>query len=459
MVGTTVVTSALGVAFWLIAAHNFSQPAVGVASAAVAAMILLGFIATLGLGTLLMGELPRRDDHHQSLLNAALLINVLAGSVLGLGFALIAPLISSNLGALSESPASIAFFAGGVGLTALVLVLDQALIGLLRGGLQLTRNTVFALAKLLALIPIAVFVTNAGAPWIYSAWAAGIALSLLVLVRFYTRRGRETLRPNFVLLIRMRVSAGYHAAVNLGLEAADMAMPILVVVLVSPSATASFYIAWMIVGFLVVVPLSLSMVAYAIGSADAAGLSRRFRFTVGISLAFGLLANLVLVPGASPALQIFGQDYADQATTALHILALGVFPMTIKTHYVAIHRVQRRLRPALPIVWGGTLLELGGGVVGAIAGGLTGVAWGWLAGLCIEGLVMSRDVVRALRSGGMDGLSPVEVEDQPATSAPLGPNFEPLPSVDGMAGTDRILAPDGTASRPNEGESWEGQRH
>jgi O-antigen/teichoic acid export membrane protein len=424
LVGTTVVTSALGVAFWLIAAHNFSQSAVGVASAAIAAMLLLGFIGTLGLGTLLIGELPRREDRHRSLLNAALLINVLAGSILGLGFALIAPLVSSNLGALSESPASIAFFAGGVGLTALAIVLDQALIGLLRGGLQLTRNTVFALAKLLAMIPIAVLVANAGAPWIYSAWAAGIALSLLVLVRFYTRRDRDTLRPNFVLLMGMRASAGYHAAVNLGLETANMAMPILVVVLVSASATASFYIAWMIFGFLVVVPLSLSVVAYAIGSADAAGLSRRFRFTVGISLAFGLIANLVLVPGAHPALQVFGQDYADQATTALHILALGVFPMTIKTHYVAIHRVQRRLRPALPIVWGGTLLELGGGAVGAIVGGLTGVAWGWLAGLCIEALVMSRYVLRGLRAERIDAPPSLERRDEPAALALDAPSFE-----------------------------------
>ncbi len=56
-------------------------------------------------------------------------------------------MISSNLGALSESPASTAFFTAGVGLTALAPVLDQALIGLMRGGLQLTRNTVFAVAS------------------------------------------------------------------------------------------------------------------------------------------------------------------------------------------------------------------------------------------------------------------------------------------------------------------------
>jgi O-antigen/teichoic acid export membrane protein len=425
MVGTTLITSALGVAFWLIAAHSFSKTTVGVASAAVAAMTLFGFMGTLGLGTLLMGELPRRKDGHRSLLNAALLINVLVGSMLGLAFALIAPLVSSNLGPLGESLPSTAFFAVGVGLTALAFVLDQALIGLLHGGLQLVRNMVFALVKLLALIPIAVFVASAGAPWIYSAWAAGIAASLVVLVRFYARRDGDALRPSFGLLVQLRAAAASHAAVNLALETADLAMPIIVVSLLSASANASFYIAWMIAGFLVMVPLSLSMVAYAIGSADAAGLSRRFRFTFGISLAFGVVANLVLLPAASPVLQIFGQSYADQGTAPLHILALGVFPLTFKTHYVAIHRVQRRLGAAMPIVWGGTLLELGGGALGASVGGLTGVAWGWLAGLCIEGLVMGRDVIRGLYSDREREPRAVETEQELAALTALdAPTFE-----------------------------------
>jgi O-antigen/teichoic acid export membrane protein len=425
MVGTTLVTSALGVAFWLLAAHNFSQSAVGVASAAVAAMTLLGFMGTLGLGTLLMGDLPRRAESHRSLLNAALLINLVTGTILGLAFALLMPLLSSNLAPLSESLASTAFFAVGVGLTALAFVLDQALIGLLRGGLQLVRNTVFATVKLAAIVPIAVLVTDAGAPWIYSAWAAGIVLSLVVLIRFYARRDGDRLWPNFALLVKMRASAASHAAVNLALETADLAMPILVVTLLSASANAAFYIAWMIAGFLVMVPLSLSMVAYAIGSVDASGLARRFRFTFALSIGFGVIANLVLLPAASPALGIFGPGYADQATTALHIMALGVFPLTFKTHYVAIHRVQRRLGAALPIVWAGTLLELGGGAAGAILGGLTGVAWGWLAGLCVEGLVMSRDVIRGLRPDKRDAPRPVPAgEELLAITSLDAPTFE-----------------------------------
>ena len=128
MVGSTLATSLLGVAFWFIAARHFSETAVGVAGAAVSAMLLIGFVASFGLGTLLMGELPRREGAQRSLLNAALLAAAAAGLVLGLAFAVVAPLIASNLSPLNETVVATAAFALAVALTALAYVLDQALI-------------------------------------------------------------------------------------------------------------------------------------------------------------------------------------------------------------------------------------------------------------------------------------------------------------------------------------------
>jgi Na+-driven multidrug efflux pump len=126
-------------------------------------------------------------------------------------------------------------------------------------------------------------------------------------------------------------------------------------------------------------------------------LSGGLRLTIRISFALGLVANLVLLPGAFPLLQIFGSAYAAQGTAPLHIMALAVFPLTVKALYVATHRVKRTLGSALPILWGGTVFELGAAAAGAILAGLAGVAWGWLIAVCIEGLVMLRDVRRAIR--------------------------------------------------------------
>ena len=408
MVGTTLATSLLGVAFWFVAAQHFSEAAVGIAGAAVSAMLLLGFVGAMGLGTLLMGELPQRGRNPLALLNAALLLAAAAGTVLGLGFALLAPLASPNLAPLDETALAAACFAVSCGLTALAYVLDQSLIGLLQGALQLGRNVVFAATKLAGLVLVAALVTTPGAAWIYSTWGGGVAVSLLVLAWLYRRRPGERLWPDFAPLHGMRRAAASHATVNLALETADLAMPIIVLSFLTPSDNAGFYIAWLVVGFLVMIPFSLSSVAYALGSADDRdGIEARFRFTFAVSLALGLLANLVLVPAAGPILELFGSGYAATATAALHILALGVFPLVIKTHYVAIHRVNRTLRRALPVAWAGTALELGGGALGGALGGIEGVAWGWLAGLLVEAAVMGPDVLRAVRqTAGGDTVAP-----------------------------------------------------
>ena len=396
MIGTAAATALLGAAFWLLAARQFSPTAVGIGSAAVSAMTLLGFLATVGFGTLLMGELPRLRSGRRALIDASLVVVALIGGALGIAFAITSPLLSESFEAIRGSPAAALAFAVGTALTGVAFVLDQALIGLLRGGLQLARNIAFSVVKLLLLIAVAAWVSGGDSVAIYATWTAGIALSMLVLVRFYARDEADSRRPSFDRLAAMRGSAATHHVFNVALRVPDLVLPIIVVSLLSASANASFYVSWMIASLIFAVPLSLSTVLYAVGSGESAELEKRFRFTIRVSLGVGVLANLVLLFAAGPVLGAFGPSYADDVAT-LHILALGVFPEIVRTHYVTVRRVQRRIPGAIPIVWGGTLLELIGGAVGGAVGGLTGVALGWLIAVCVEAAVMSGDVLRALR--------------------------------------------------------------
>lgn len=400
MIGTAVVTALLGAAFWVVAARQFSQDAVGVASAAVSAMTLLGFLATVGLGTLLMGELPLRKERRRELIDAALAVSAGLGFLLGVVFALAAPNISSDLEPLRGSVWATLSFAVGTALTGAAFVLDQSLIGLLRGALQLNRNIAFSVIKLAAIFVVGTLAGLDGSAWIYTVWTAGIVFSLLTLARFYGRDPTDPRSPNFGLLHSMRRSAATHHAFNLALRIPDLVLPIIVVTILSAEANAAFYVAWMIASLVFAVPLSLSTVLYAVGSGDRAALSSRFRLTMEASMAVGVVANLALLPLAGPLLHLFGAEYADQATTTLHIIALGAFPEAIRTHYVSTHRIERQIPAAIPIVWGGTILELIGGAVGASVGGLDGVAIGWLIAVYVEGLVMTPDVLRAMELTG-----------------------------------------------------------
>src|SRR5712692_5803175 len=131
LVGTTAVTSALGFVYWWVAARQFSPESVGIASASISAMMLLGSLCMLGLGTLLITELPRQPGREGSIITTALIVVGGTGGCIGILFAILAPYASAEFLPLRASIADILIFAIGISFTAITLVLDQALIGLL----------------------------------------------------------------------------------------------------------------------------------------------------------------------------------------------------------------------------------------------------------------------------------------------------------------------------------------
>src|SRR5437879_2829277 len=96
LVGTTAVTSVLGFIYWWLAARDFPPQVIGVASASVSAMMLLGSICMLGLGTLLITELPRQPDQVVSLISTALIVVGGVGGCIGALFAVVALYVSAD---------------------------------------------------------------------------------------------------------------------------------------------------------------------------------------------------------------------------------------------------------------------------------------------------------------------------------------------------------------------------
>src|SRR5579864_8544794 len=113
LVGTTAVTSMLGFVYWWIAARRFTPEAVGIASASISAMTLLGGLCMLGLGTLLITELPRQPGRAGSLISTALIVVGLAGGIAGFEFAVFAPYVSSGFRPFGANVVSITVFASG----------------------------------------------------------------------------------------------------------------------------------------------------------------------------------------------------------------------------------------------------------------------------------------------------------------------------------------------------------
>ena len=399
LIGTTAVTSVLGFVYWWVAARWFPPGAVGLGSATISAMTLLGTVCMLGLGTLLTGELPRRPGKEGPLISVALIVAGGAGACAGVVFALVASFLATDFQVLRSSVEDILLFAAGVSLAAITLVLDQALIGLLRGDLQLWRNTFFALAKLAALFVVSLWLSYRVGLTIYTTWIGSNALSLAVLTGYVILKkgwSRRTFLPQWGLLLKLGPAALQHHILNLILQLSPLVLPVLVTILLSATVNAWFYVSDMLANFIFGVSYALTTVLYAMSSANPAILAHKARLTLGLGVVTGILANCVFEFATRQILGVFGPIYAEQAAWCLRILALGVFPYMLKSHYVAICRVQGRILHALLPMAAGTLIELGAAALGARLGGLSGLSIGWVAAEYVEAVFMSRTVFKAV---------------------------------------------------------------
>ncbi|HTK10199.1 MAG TPA: lipopolysaccharide biosynthesis protein [Ktedonobacteraceae bacterium] len=397
LVGATFVNSVLGFLYWWVAARLYTPDVVGASSAAVSSMMLLGTFCMLGLGTLLITEIPRKPEQAVPLISISLLVVGVAGAAIGLLFAVIAPLLTSQFSYLNTTFTDPIAYAAGVSLTPIVLVLDQALMGLLRGMEQFYRNTIFAVVKLIALWLASLLFAHLTGMNVYTTWTLGNLFSLLVVVPalLKSKRPLREYFPQLKLLRRLGKDAVQHHLLNTMLQFTSFALPTIVTVMLSTRVNAIFYIAWMLVNFIYYITSALTIVLHAMNSAQHSTLGQKARMTIGISVVTSVVACLILQIGTTQILGVFGSIYVD-GTWTLRVLLLAAFPLIIKNHYIAICRIQDRVKQAMWLIGPGCIVELVAAIGGAAKGGLLGLTIGWVAAVFLEAIFMLPAVARVV---------------------------------------------------------------
>jgi glycosyltransferase involved in cell wall biosynthesis/O-antigen/teichoic acid export membrane protein len=415
------VSSLLGYLFWMACARHVSATAVGTTNTVISAMTLVAILTAAGFEPLLTRLLPGANARERSgLFSTALVLTAVASSGGGAVGALLLP--DSVRTAVGAGWLVTLLAAGSAG-TALLLVVNAALLGVRRAELSLFGTTVASLSRLTAvgaLLSVGLLATaadTAAARTILTVWVGSLAVSLFLSLRLFARATPGfRFRPGTIWLARLRGAVAWEHVATLGTRSPDFALPLMAAAMFPADQVAYLVMAWMVSGAFVSVSTAITNALLA----DCADRPEKLRAQVNRAL--WMMAALVTIPVivtsllAAEVLGLFGADYAEHSTL-LVVLLLSAFPVAVIELTVTILRVRRKLAEvaamtvtdAVVTLVSAWLLMSHFGILGA---GLATLGTSMIVATTVSAIAFRRSRIPARATGAVTG-------NQGAPSAPL----------------------------------------
>ena len=267
LLATSHITAVLGYLFWIACARGFSASTIGMASTVISAMTLVAILAATGFEPFLTRVLPGADSEERSgLCGTALVITAVVSGVAGVAGALLLP--GRVHTAVGTGWLVGLLGAGAVG-TALLLVINAALLGVRRAELSLLGSVVGSLSRLVtvaALLGLGMVATGGDATaahTILAVWVASLMVSVGLSVRLLVRATPGfRFRCGWIWLSRLRRGVAWDHVAMLAGRLPALALPILASALFPPAQVGYATIALMVSGaFFAVSCLSLQLTA------------------------------------------------------------------------------------------------------------------------------------------------------------------------------------------------------
>ena len=385
------VQALTGMVFSLLAANGDRKANFGNASALFTSVLFVTYLAGLGLPVALARYSADRSRESHVIFGWGLLATV-ASSVVASAF---------YLGVISPKAADAVLWSwssvGGPVLFTLIvlgsaysLIFDVRCMTMRRWNLVLLRIVAVGVAKV-ALLPLSRH-SDQRALLLFLYLAAPVAVSGFVGVGLLHRitGARHRLRPSPL----MAKAAVRYSLVNyvstLAYQAPYFALPVIVLVHVSPSTNSSFYVAWGVVAIAFYVPSAIGQALLAEGGKDGAQLQSQVRLAIMLAVALMAVGTLVTFLGKGVLVAAYGEKYGDAARILPAMMLAGI-PWALTSLYLTEARVLHRhaatvvitMTLTLAIIVPALLLVPGHGS----GHGLDGASTSWLIGNVVAAVV------------------------------------------------------------------------
>lgn len=389
---STAVLALLGFTFWAIVARYYSPEDVGLASAAISAICLLGVFANIGLGYGLIRFLPQSDDDVSNMINLCLSIGGLASIVVASIFLSGLTFWSPSLLFITDNVVYITIFVLFTLIHTLSILTDDAFVAKRRAGFILARNLIFNLLKLPLPILLSAFFHSFG---IFSSWGISLAVAFLVSFFLFLPQAQPGYRPFFGFKSKALKKLLQFSFVNylsvLLWSAPAYLLPLIIVNLLGAEANAYFYIAWSVGGMLFVIPSSVSTSLFAEGSSEVERLGLNIWRSLRMILIIIVPAIVLALIFADKLLLLIGPSYSENGTTLLRLLAISTFPLAINVVYLSVKRVEKKPKVIIGLTLIMALLTLGLSFLLLPRLQINGVGVAWIISQSIIALIVGID--------------------------------------------------------------------
>jgi len=381
LVFSSGATSALGMVYWILAAHTYSTETIGLNSAVISAMIFLANVAQLNLMNALNRFLPTAGRKSWHMVVYAYVISLAMAVGSGLVFIFGISIWAPQLSFLSSSPNFILWFIIATMAWCIFVLQDSALIGLRHSSWVPVENVLFALAKIGLLIGLATVMPRYG---VFASWTLAVLITILPtnflifgwLIPRHMRIVSEQTESITPIQIAKYLAGDYFG--SLVSLAAISLLPIIIVVRVGATANAYFYLSWTIAYALYLVSRNMGMSLITEAATDQRKLNL-YSYRTFIQTARLLVPLVIIIVLAAPnILRLFGKSYSIEGATLLRLLCLSALPNIVTAIYTSVVRVQRRMKKLVLVLTVPYILVIALSYLFMNTYGVTGVGIAWL---------------------------------------------------------------------------------
>lgn len=459
LLATNHLTTVLGYLFWTVCARGVSASTIGMTNTVLSAISLVAVLTATGFQPFLTRMLPGADSEERSgLCGTALVISGVVSGVAGVAGALLLP---ERVHTAVGTGWLVGLLGAGAMASALLLVINAALLGVRRADLSMLASVLGSLSRLvivaalLGLGMLAIHSDATAAHAILAVWVASLMVSVGLGGRLLIRATPGfRFRCGWIWLSGLRRAVAWdHVAMVAG------QIPVLVLPILASALFPPAHVGYATIALMISAPFSAvsALVSNAL-LAHCADRPEHLRTEAGraVRLIGALLLPAVVITCllASKVLGLFGADYA-RYSTLLVLLLVATLPNTLTDLALANLRVQRRLVAVAAITVTGSAITTGGALLlwllmpqwGITGAGVSALASAVIIAITLAVILLYRYRV-SVRTAGTAGDSPAYVADEPrgviAFAAPADDSllapvvaFAPLADESPPENTDR----------------------